>query len=59
MGRKMRRMTLQNIRMTDMDMTDILSFNPLQELEELNISANGGTNLTEETVFKLIDKCPR
>lgn len=58
MGRKLRRMTLQNIRIFDADMTDILSYNPLQDLEELNISANGGSNLTEDTVFKLIEKCP-
>ena len=51
-------MTLQNIRIFDADMTDILSYNPLQDLEELNISANGGSNLTEDTVFKLIEKCP-
>jgi len=54
-----RRITLQNIRMTDADISDILSVNPLPYLEELNISGSGGINLTEETVFKLIEKCPR
>ena len=46
--------------MTDADISDIMSYNLLNYIEELNISANGGTiNLTEETVFKLIEKCPR
>ena len=45
--------------MTDADISDILSVNPLPYLEELNISGSGGINLTEETVFKLIEKCPR
>jgi len=53
------RLTLQNIRMTDADMTDILSANSFPYLEELNISSTGTINLTEESVFKLIDKCPR
>ena len=56
----LRRLTLQNIRMTDADMTDILAYNPLKKIEELNISATGGTiNLSEDTVYKLIEKCPR
>ena len=45
--------------MTDADMTDILSANPLASLEELNISANGTINLTEDTVFRLLEQCPR
>ena len=45
--------------MTDADMTDILSANSFPNLEELNISSTGTINLTEESVFKLIDKCPR
>eukprot|EP00092_Neocalanus_flemingeri_P085661 GFUD01107809.1.p1 GENE.GFUD01107809.1~~GFUD01107809.1.p1 ORF type:complete len:583 (+),score=150.96 GFUD01107809.1:165-1913(+) len=53
------RLTLQNIRMTDADMTDILSNNLFTQLEELNISSTGTINLTEESVYKLIDKCPR
>eukprot|EP00092_Neocalanus_flemingeri_P045965 GFUD01051589.1.p1 GENE.GFUD01051589.1~~GFUD01051589.1.p1 ORF type:complete len:583 (-),score=144.78 GFUD01051589.1:87-1835(-) len=53
------RLTLQNIRMTDADMTDILSSNLFTQLEELNISSTGTINLTEESVYKLIDKCPR
>ena len=58
-AQKLRRLTLQNIRMTDADMTDILSANPLASLEELNISANGTINLTEDTVFRLLEQCPR
>jgi len=53
------RLTLQNIRMTDADMTDILSANSFHYLEELNISSTGTINLTEESVYKLIEKCPR
>jgi len=53
------RLTIQNIRMTDADMTDILSSNSLSHMEELNISATGTINLTEDSVYKLIEKCPR
>ena len=45
--------------MTDADITDVMSFNPLTNIEEINISGNGTINLTEDTVFKLIEKCPR
>ena len=51
---------MQNIRMTDADMTDILSYNPLKKIEEMNISATGASiNLSEDSVYKLIEKCPR
>jgi len=53
------RLTLQNIRMLDADMTDILSANPFTHLEELNISSTGSINLTEESVYKLVEKCPK
>ena len=53
------RLTLQSIRMTDADMTDLLSANSFSQLEELNISSAGVINLTEDSVYKLIEKCPR
>jgi len=53
------RLTLQNIRMTDADMTDLLHANPFTYLEELNISSTGTINMTEESVYKLLEKCPR
>lgn len=53
------RLTLQSIRMTDADMTDLLSANSFSQLEELNISSAGTINLTEDSVYKLIEKCPR
>jgi len=52
-------LTLQNIRMTDADMTDLLAANSFSNLEELNISSTGTINLTEDSVYKLIEKCPR
>jgi len=52
-------LTLQNIRMTDADISELLAANCLANLEELNISANGPINLTEDSVFKLIKSCPR
>ena len=55
----MRHLTLQNIRMTDADISDLLSVNSLKSLEEINISANVPINLTEDSVFKLINLCPR
>ena len=58
-GRGLRRITLQNVRLTDADLTDIFQFNKLQYLEEINISATGSINLTEDSIFKLIEKCPR
>ena len=45
--------------MLDADMTDILSANPFTHLEELNISSTGSINLTEESVYKLVEKCPK
>merc|ERR1719341_149037 len=53
------RLTLQSIRMTDADMTDLLSANSFSQLEELNISSAKTINLTEVSVYKLIEKCPR
>jgi len=53
------RLTLQNIRMTDADMTDLLHANPFTYLEELNISSTGTINMTEDSVYKLLEKCPR
>ena len=58
-ARGLRRVTLQNIRMTDADISDLLTSNSFARLEELNISANGPINLTEDSVFKLINLCPR
>ena len=52
-------LTLQNIRMTDADISELLAANCLANLEELNISANGPINLTEDSVYKLIKFCPR
>jgi len=52
-------LTIQNIRMTDADMTDLLSANPFSHLEELNISSTGTINMTEDSVYKLLEKCPR
>ena len=51
-------LTLQNIRMTDADISELIAANCLANLEELNISANGPINLTEDSVFKLIKWCP-
>jgi len=53
------RLTIQNIRMTDADMTDLLSANPFSHLEEINISSTGTINMTEDSVYKLVEKCPR
>ena len=55
----LRHLTLQNIRMTDADVSDLLAVNSLKSLEEINISANGPMSLTEDSVFKLIAQCPR
>ena len=55
----MEHLTIQNIRMTDADMTDLLSANPFSHLEELNISSTGTINMTEDSVYKLLEKCPR
>ena len=52
-------LTLQNIRMTDADISELIAANCLANLEELNISANGPINLTEDSVFKLIKWCPK
>ena len=43
--------------MTDADISDLV--NSLKSLEEINISANGPIDLTEASVFKLINLCPR
>ena len=46
-------------RMTDADVSDILAVNPLRGLQELNISSSGPViNLTEDSVFRLLERCP-
>jgi hypothetical protein len=50
-------LTIQNIRMTDADMTDLISANPFSHLEELNISSTGTINMTEDSVYKLLETC--
>jgi len=51
-------LSLQNIRLNDADMTDILTQPGLPSLKEINISATGTINLTEESVFRLVSACP-
>ena len=55
----LRKVTLHNVRLTDADISDILAANALQQLEEIHISAGTTINLTEQSVYNLIDKCPR
>merc|ERR1712059_203619 len=55
----LRRLTLQNVRLNDADMADLLIAPSLTQLEEINISNSGNTSLTEESVFKLLSSCPR
>jgi len=55
----LQRLTLQNVRLNDADMADLLVPPSLSKLEEINISSTGTTSLTEDTVFKLLNNCPR
>lgn len=52
------RLSLQNIRLNDADLADILTQPGMRKLREINISATGTTNLTEESVFRLVSACP-
>jgi len=55
---RLERLTLQNIRLCDADLADLLAPPGLPLLEEVNISSTGVTALTEESVFRLVCSCP-
>lgn len=53
------KISLHNIRLTDADISDVLAANPMLHLQEINISANTNINLSENSAYKLIERCPR
>jgi hypothetical protein len=47
------------IRLTDGDISDVLKSGRLGSLEEINISSSTTILLSEISVYKLLDTCPR
>ena len=47
------------IRLTDGDISDVLKSGRLVGLEEINISSSSTILLSESSVYRLLDSCPR
>lgn len=52
-------LSLHNIRLTDGDISDVVKSGRLARLEEINISSTTTILLSEASVYRLLDSCPK